>query len=455
MPARRRAPRRADGARRRDAGRAGDVLGRAEAVRQLAARRPLVVVFDDIHWAEPTFLDLLEYLADSLDGVPAVLVCLARPELLEVRGDWMTSKANASLDHAPAAERCRDGRPDQEPARRRGAGGRGSRADRRRRGRKPAVRGGDAADADRRRSAQRRRRDLDRERRSVEPHHSAHDQRAPHRAAGSARRGGARGDRARVRDRPRLLVGCRRGDVAGRAAASGRQPAPVAREEGADPPGSLGSAGRGCLSVHPHPRRGRGLQRHSEERPSASSTSGSPRGSRPRGAIAPERSKRSSATTWSRPTGRSRSSVCRTSASSRSPAGRQRALASAGRRAFARGDMPAAVNVLSRAVSLGPRDDPRSTRAPARARLCAARDRRPRAHPRGDRRDARSGDGVRRSSTSGACPDSRSVGAVPGRARGLGGRGAARGKAGHGDLRGAQRRAWAGERVGPCLACST
>ena len=57
----------------------------------------MVVVFDDIHWAEPTFLDLLEYLADSLDGVPALLVCLARPELLEVRGDWMTSKANASL----------------------------------------------------------------------------------------------------------------------------------------------------------------------------------------------------------------------------------------------------------------------------------------------------------------------------------------------------------------------
>ena len=64
---------------------------------ELATRRPLVVVFDDIHWAEPTFLDLLEYLADALDGVPAFLVCLARPELLEVRGGWMTSKANASL----------------------------------------------------------------------------------------------------------------------------------------------------------------------------------------------------------------------------------------------------------------------------------------------------------------------------------------------------------------------
>ncbi len=64
---------------------------------ELAARRPLVVVFDDIHWAEPTFLDLLEYLVDSLVGVPVLLVCLARPELLEVRGDWMTSKSNASL----------------------------------------------------------------------------------------------------------------------------------------------------------------------------------------------------------------------------------------------------------------------------------------------------------------------------------------------------------------------
>lgn len=64
---------------------------------KLATHRPLVVVFDDIHWAEPTFLDLLEYLADSLDGVPAFFLCLARPELLEVRAGWMTSKANASL----------------------------------------------------------------------------------------------------------------------------------------------------------------------------------------------------------------------------------------------------------------------------------------------------------------------------------------------------------------------
>jgi class 3 adenylate cyclase/tetratricopeptide (TPR) repeat protein len=64
---------------------------------ELAAGRPLAVVFDDIHWGEPTFLDLLEYLVDWIKGVPVLLLCLARNELLEVRGGWMTGKPNASL----------------------------------------------------------------------------------------------------------------------------------------------------------------------------------------------------------------------------------------------------------------------------------------------------------------------------------------------------------------------
>jgi class 3 adenylate cyclase/tetratricopeptide (TPR) repeat protein len=64
---------------------------------ELATRRPLVVVFDDIHWAEPTLLDLVEYLADSLRDVPVLMLCLARPELLELRGEWMAGKENASL----------------------------------------------------------------------------------------------------------------------------------------------------------------------------------------------------------------------------------------------------------------------------------------------------------------------------------------------------------------------
>ena len=53
-----------------------------------AAERPLVVVFDDIHWGEETFLDLIEHVALLSSGVPILLVCMARPELIERRPTW-------------------------------------------------------------------------------------------------------------------------------------------------------------------------------------------------------------------------------------------------------------------------------------------------------------------------------------------------------------------------------
>ena len=53
----------------------------------LASRRPLVVVLDDLHWAEPTFLDLVDYLARET-AEPILLLCLARPDLIEQRPDW-------------------------------------------------------------------------------------------------------------------------------------------------------------------------------------------------------------------------------------------------------------------------------------------------------------------------------------------------------------------------------
>ena len=62
----------------------------------LAARRPLVVVFDDIHWGEPTFLDLVEYVADWSRDAPMMVVCLARPELLDLRPGWAGGKLNAT-----------------------------------------------------------------------------------------------------------------------------------------------------------------------------------------------------------------------------------------------------------------------------------------------------------------------------------------------------------------------
>jgi DNA-binding SARP family transcriptional activator len=54
----------------------------------LARPRPLVVVFDDIHWAEPTFLDLVEHVVDWSSERPILLLGLARPELLEERPLW-------------------------------------------------------------------------------------------------------------------------------------------------------------------------------------------------------------------------------------------------------------------------------------------------------------------------------------------------------------------------------
>jgi DNA-binding SARP family transcriptional activator/class 3 adenylate cyclase/tetratricopeptide (TPR) repeat protein len=62
----------------------------------LARRRPLVVVFDDIHWAEPTFLDLVDHVSDWTRDVPVLLLCVARPELLDARPQWGGGKLNAT-----------------------------------------------------------------------------------------------------------------------------------------------------------------------------------------------------------------------------------------------------------------------------------------------------------------------------------------------------------------------
>ena len=53
----------------------------------MARRRPLVLVFEDIHWADHGMLDLIEYLAQWVRG-PLVLLCLARDELLDRRARW-------------------------------------------------------------------------------------------------------------------------------------------------------------------------------------------------------------------------------------------------------------------------------------------------------------------------------------------------------------------------------
>jgi class 3 adenylate cyclase/tetratricopeptide (TPR) repeat protein len=62
----------------------------------LARARPVVVVFDDIHWAEPTFLDFIEHLTDWTRDAALLVVCLSRRELLEIRPAWGGGKANAT-----------------------------------------------------------------------------------------------------------------------------------------------------------------------------------------------------------------------------------------------------------------------------------------------------------------------------------------------------------------------
>ena len=73
---------------------------------ELARRRPLVIVFDDIHWAEPTFLDLIEDILDASLGVPLLLLCTARHELHEDRPGFAAGRAVAS--HIEVGELTRE-----------------------------------------------------------------------------------------------------------------------------------------------------------------------------------------------------------------------------------------------------------------------------------------------------------------------------------------------------------
>jgi class 3 adenylate cyclase/tetratricopeptide (TPR) repeat protein len=62
----------------------------------LARDRPVVLVFEDVHWAEPTLLDLIEHLAEWTHDAPLFLLCLARPDLFEERPAWGGGKLNAT-----------------------------------------------------------------------------------------------------------------------------------------------------------------------------------------------------------------------------------------------------------------------------------------------------------------------------------------------------------------------
>ena len=57
-------------------------------VESLARRSPSIFIFEDIHWSDPSLLDLIDSLASKARAVPALFLCLARPELYDVRPTW-------------------------------------------------------------------------------------------------------------------------------------------------------------------------------------------------------------------------------------------------------------------------------------------------------------------------------------------------------------------------------
>ena len=62
----------------------------------LAAFRPLILVLEDLHWADDAMIEFAEYLADWATGVPLLILCTARPELYERRPDWGGGKRNST-----------------------------------------------------------------------------------------------------------------------------------------------------------------------------------------------------------------------------------------------------------------------------------------------------------------------------------------------------------------------
>jgi class 3 adenylate cyclase len=62
--------------------------GARKFLEKLAQEQPLVVLFDDIHWAERTFLDLIEHLHEAVQDAPLLLLCPARHDLLEAQPEW-------------------------------------------------------------------------------------------------------------------------------------------------------------------------------------------------------------------------------------------------------------------------------------------------------------------------------------------------------------------------------
>jgi hypothetical protein len=114
------------------------VLGLAPLPRGLAEQRPLVLVFEDLHWADESLLDFVDELVDWVTDVPLLVVATARPELLERRRTGVAASSTRRRSRC-AADRRADGAALGRASRRPSCGRDAERAPRAG-GREPALR---------------------------------------------------------------------------------------------------------------------------------------------------------------------------------------------------------------------------------------------------------------------------------------------------------------------------
>ena len=71
----------------------------------LAEQRPLILVFEDLHWADDGLLDFVDQMAEWTTDVPLLILCTARPELLDRMPGWGGGKRNATtISLAPLSQ---------------------------------------------------------------------------------------------------------------------------------------------------------------------------------------------------------------------------------------------------------------------------------------------------------------------------------------------------------------
>ncbi len=226
-----------------------------------AAERPVALVVEDVHWAEPSLLELVEQLVQAIDEAPVLVLCPARPTLLDQSPDFGNGERATRIVVEPLGDR-REPRDGREPARRGRARHRRARPRGDRRRGQPSLRRAAPADARRRGRPPAGERRMARGRPPVRPPCPTDDPGASRGAPRRPRRGRALGDRAGVGGRLRVRRGRGRRAGPARGIAASRLGADDAGPEAARPAGRRRRRVAPPLPAHHDPRHR--LRRHSQ-----------------------------------------------------------------------------------------------------------------------------------------------------------------------------------------------